>query len=213
MHEAPADTAVPNGMDTLTVASSLVPTVAADDSVREITSVLIKYRSPLAAVQLPRLVNSQSSLQAASPAFETARLFSILGVGADIIMAFAYVLILISGLSIFIALYNSLKERRYDMAIMRTMGASRAKLFVSILVEGSLLTVLGSGLGIFMAHGILILLATSLVQVQKAGITGVIFYAQEWIILGSSLLLGIVCALIPAVQAYRTDIPAVLARS
>jgi putative ABC transport system permease protein len=64
-----------------------------------------------------------------------------------------------------------------------------------------------------MAHAILILLAASLVQVQKAGITGVIFYAQEWIILGSSVLLGIVCALIPAVQAYRTDIPAVLARS
>jgi putative ABC transport system permease protein len=66
----------------------------------------------MAAIQLPRLINSQSSLQAASPAFETARLFTILGIGVDILMGLAYVLILISALSIFIALYNSLKERR-----------------------------------------------------------------------------------------------------
>ena len=74
--------------------------------------------------QLPRMVNARSSLQAASPAFETSRLFSILGVGMDVLMGFAYVLILISALSIFIALYNSSKQRRYDLAIMRSMGAS-----------------------------------------------------------------------------------------
>ncbi len=102
--------------------SPLVPSIAAGDSVKQLTSVLIQYRSPMGAVRLPRLVNAQSSLQAASPAFETARLFSILGVGVEILTGFAYVLILISGLSIFIALYNSLKERRYDMAIMRSMG-------------------------------------------------------------------------------------------
>jgi putative ABC transport system permease protein len=187
--------------------------VEATDSVKEITSLLIKYRSPLAAIQLPRLVNSQSSLQAASPAFETARLFSILGVGVDIILAFAYVLILISALSIFIALYNSLKERRYDMAVMRTMGASRTKLFVSILTEGAFLTLWGSLLGLGMGHGVLIILSLVVEQAQKAGITGIIFYPQEWIILGASLLLGLLCALIPAVQAYRTDIPSVLAGS
>ena len=165
----------------------------------------------MAAVQLPRIVNAQSSLQAASPAFETARLFSILGVGVDVIMAFAYVLILISGLSIFIALYNSLKERRYDMAVMRSMGASRSKLVVSILTEGGLLTLLGCLIGLLLGHGVLMILSAMVEQTQKAGITGIIFYAEEWIILGGSLLLGLLCALIPAVQAYRTDISSVLA--
>lgn len=214
MHEA-ADEPLPhhNAKDTTLLPSSLVPSVEATDSVKEITSLLIKYRSPLAAIQLPRLVNSQSALQAASPAFETARLFSILGVGVDIILAFAYVLILISALSIFIALYNSLKERKYDMAVMRTMGASRTKLFVSILTEGAFLTLWGSILGLGMGHGALIILSLVVEQAQKAGITGMIFYPQEWIILGASLLLGLLCALIPAIQAYRTDIPSVLAGS
>ena len=210
MHRA-ADEQIPaNDTDTAEVRFALIPSVPASDTVKEITSLLIKYRSPLAAVQLPRIINSQTRLQAASPAFETARLFSILGVGVDIIMSFAYILIIISGLSIFIALYNSLKERRYDMAVMRSMGASRTKLLISILTEGGVLTILGSCLGMLMGHGVLILLSAVFEQTQKAGITGFIFYSQEWIILGGSLLLGLLCALIPAVQAYRSDISSVL---
>lgn len=135
--------------------SFLVPTIEASDTTKEITSLLIQYRNPLAAIQLPRYINSQSNFQAASPAFETARLFSILGVGVDILMGFAYVLIFISGLSIFIALYNSLKERQYDLAIMRSMGASRAKLFITVLLEGSTMTLFGSGFGLVMGHAAL----------------------------------------------------------
>jgi putative ABC transport system permease protein len=197
--------------DTTFVASTLVPSIAAGDSTKEITSLLIQYRSAMAAIQLPRYVNGQSSLQAASPAFETARLFSILGVGMEIIMAFAYVLIFISALSIFIALYNSLKERRYDLAIMRSMGATRLKLVVSILTEGVVLTVLGSSIGILLGHGVVVLMTALVVETQKAGISGIVFYTEEWILLAGSLLLGVLCALIPAWQAYRTDISKVLA--
>jgi putative ABC transport system permease protein len=191
--------------------SSLVPSIGLGDSTKEITAMLIQYRSPMGAIQLPRLINSQSKMQAASPAFETARLFSILGVGADILRAFAYVLIFISGLSIFIALYNSLKERKYDLAIMRSMGAGRSKLLVSILLEGLVLTVLGCVIGLITAHAALQIMAGTVEQTQKAGVTGLVFYADEWIILVASLLLGLLCALIPAIEAYRTDISKVLA--
>ncbi|HEY0652603.1 MAG TPA: ABC transporter permease [Chryseosolibacter sp.] len=197
--------------DSVNNPSPLIASVEAGDSTREITSVLIQYRSPMGAIQMPRWVNGQSSLQAASPAFETARLFSILGVGVDILKAFAYVLIFISGLSIFIALYNSLKERRYDMAIMRSMGASRGKLVTSILMEGGILTLLGSVIGLAMGHGALMLMGNLVEETQKAGITGLVFYPEEWIILVGSLLLGLLCAIIPAIQAYRTDISKVLA--
>jgi putative ABC transport system permease protein len=193
------------------VPSPLVPSVAMGDSTKEITSLLIQYRSPMGVLQIPRWVNGQSSLQAASPAFETARLFSILGVGVEIIEGFAYVLIFISGLSIFIALYNSLKERKYDLAIMRSMGAGRSKLLISILMEGSLLTLSGSVMGILLGHGVLQVLNSFSEEAQKAGINGIVFYTEEWIILVGSLLLGIISAVIPAIQAYRTDISEVLA--
>jgi putative ABC transport system permease protein len=198
--------------DTLNfIPSPLVASVAVGDSTKEVTSLLIQYRSPMGAIQMPRWVNGQSKLQAASPAFETARLFSILGIGVDILTGFAYVLIFISALSIFIALYNSLKERKYDMAIMRSMGASKGKLVSSILLEGSMLTFLGAFIGLLMGHGALILMGSMVEDAQKAGISGLVFYQEEWIILVASLLLGIFCALIPAIQAYRTDISKVLA--
>lgn len=191
--------------------SLLVPSVSANDSTHEITAMLVEYRSPMGAVQMPRMINSKTSMQAASPAFETARLFSILGVGVDILMAFAYVLIFISALSIFIALYNSLKERRYDLAIMRSMGASRLKLLFTILLEGMVLTILGSVAGLVLGHGVLALMTTLVEETQKAGVTSLVFYTEEWILLAGSLLLGLLCAIIPAVQAYRTDISKVLA--
>ncbi len=191
--------------------SSLVPGVEAGDSLREITSLLIQYRNPLAVIQLPRFINTTSSLQAASPAFETARLFSILGVGVDVLKAFAAVLIFISGLSIFIALYNSLKERQYDLAIMRSMGASRSTLFISIVLEGSTLTVVGSLLGLLLGHKVLWLFTLLVEASQKAGMTAFVIYPEEAYILVGSVVLGIVCSAIPAIQAYRTDIHKVLA--
>jgi putative ABC transport system permease protein len=194
-------------------ASLLVPTVQAGDSVREITSLLIQYRSAMAAVQLPRVINGQSSLQAASPAFESARLFSIMGVGVDILNAFAYILIIISALSIFIALYNSLKERKYDLAMMRVMGASRAELLVSVILEGTGLTLIGTAVGMLLGHGAVGLMSLILPQIAKAGISGFAFYSEEWIILVGSLLLGILCSIIPAFSAYRTDISKVLGGS
>lgn len=193
------------------LASILVPGIPAGDSTKEITALLLQYKTAMGAIQLPRYINSQSSLQAASPAFETARLFSILGVGVDVLLGFAYVLIFISALSIFIALYNSLKERRYDMAIMRSMGASRIKLMMAILTEGGVLAFIGCLAGIVLGHGSLIVMTTLLTDAERAGITGIVFYAQEWIILAGSLFLGVMCALIPAWQAYRTDISKVLA--
>ena len=92
------------------------------DEDREVTVLLVQYASPLAAATLPRQINSKSELQAASPAYETARLFRIVGVGVEALRAFAIVLIVAANLSAYTALYTALEERRYDLAVMRTLG-------------------------------------------------------------------------------------------
>jgi putative ABC transport system permease protein len=197
--------------DSIQHASVLVPGADATDSTQQVTSLLIKYRNPIAAIQLPRYINSYTNMQAASPAFEAARLFSILGVGVEALIGFAYVLIFISALSIFIALYNSLKERKYDLAIMRSMGATKSKLFVATIMEGTTLTLFGSVIGILLGHGVLYLFVTFVEESQKAGITALVFYNEEFYLLAGSIALGVICSLIPALQAYRTDIHKVLA--
>lgn len=198
------------GLSPDSIRSLLVPS-APKDSSREITAMLVQYRSAMGAIQLPRFVNSQTNMQAASPAFEAARLFSILGAGIDVINGFGYVLVLISCVSIFIALYNSLKERRYDLAIMRTMGATKSKLFGAVVIEGMMITLMGATAGIALGHIAVETLAYIVDDIERSGITGFAFYPAEVIILLISLLLGVVCSVIPALHVYRTDISKTLA--
>ncbi|WP_200974144.1 ABC transporter permease [Echinicola sp. 20G] len=173
---------------------------------REITTLLIQYRSPMAAVQLPRFINSRSSLQAASPTFEISRLFELLGVGIKMIKGLAFVIVSIAGLSIFIALYNSLKERKYDLAVMRTIGASKKQLFFHIVLEGIILTGLGALVGILMGHLFLSILVIGQEQGALSSITPWVFLKEEvWIVL-YAVVVGIVASIIPASGAYKTDI-------
>jgi putative ABC transport system permease protein len=182
----------------------------APDSTREITSLLIRFRNPIAALQLPRMINTYTNMQAASPAFETARLFSILGIGVDVLLGLASTIIIVSGLSIFIALYNSLKERRYDMAIMRSVGLSKPTLFTTVIMEGTALTLVGSVLGLTLGHLLILGFTTLVEEGARTGISAFVFYREELFVVVGSLILGVICSLIPAWQAYRTDIHKVL---
>jgi putative ABC transport system permease protein len=130
----------------------------------EITALLIKYSSPAAIATIPRLVNQTTNMQAASPAIESSRIFSLLGVGLDSLAILAYVIMIIAGLSVFLSLYNALKERKYDMAIMRTMGATKTKLFTLVIVEGFVITLIGGLIGLLMGHGILYYISTQTSQ-------------------------------------------------
>ena len=176
------------------------------DQEREVTTLLIRYRNPMAAIQLPRMINSGTSMQAASPAFEMSRLFELLGVGISLLKGLALALVVIAGLSIFIALYNSLKERKYDLAILRTLGASRAQLVALVFLEGISLTILGAIFGIAFGHGFLALIVEFTSQEVVSLVDPWIFLAEEGLIFGYALAVGIIASLIPAWSAYQTSI-------
>ena len=178
----------------------------------ELTSLLIQYRGPRAAIQFPRMVNGNSALQAASPPFETARLFNLVGVGVEIIQGFAYIIILIAGLSVFIALYNSLKERGYDMAIMRGMGSTPAVLFKIVMIEGILITTFGGVLGFLFGHSVVEVLGHMMSSSNQVLITGKVFVFEEAWVAIFSVVLGIFASGIPAYQAYSADISNILAK-
>jgi len=182
------------------------------DEESEITSLLVKFKSPMAAITMPRIINEQTNMQAASPSFEIARLFSIMGVGVDFLSGFAYLMVFIAVLSIFISLYHALKERRYDLAVMRSLGSARISLFLLVVSEGVLISLFSAIFGLSLAHIILELVGTYNADAVKAGITGALFLKEEVFLLGSSLLIGVFTAFIPAIQSYKTDITEVLAK-
>jgi putative ABC transport system permease protein len=167
----------------------------------------------MAAVQLPRMINSGTSMQAASPTFEMARLFELLGIGVSLLQGLAFVLIGISGLGIFIALYNSLKERKYDLAILRAIGASRGQLVFLIFLEGIMLTSIGALVGILLGHSFLAVIISQNEQGVAASLDAWIFLKGELWILVYALGVGILASLIPAWSAYQTSIAKQLAKS
>jgi len=172
---------------------------------REITSLLIQYRNPAAIGMFPRLVNQNTAMQAASPAIESARLFSLLGIGIDSLQILAYVIMLMAALSVFISLYNALKSRKYDLAIMRTLGASQGKLFGIVIAEGILLTFVGALFGIIIGH-----VAVYLISASTGGsatlLDAMTVLPQEGWLVAIGVGIGFVAAAIPAIKAYRTSI-------
>jgi len=159
----------------------------------------------------PRFINTETSLQAAAPAYETARLFDLLGVGFDAVRVFGFILVLVAVLSVLVALLNALKDRRYDLAMMRSLGASRRKLMAHVLLEGLLLAGMGTLLGLLLGHLAAAGIGSAVEQTQGLALGGFGFVAEEFIVVTLALGAGILAAIIPAYQAYRTDIARVLA--
>ena len=179
---------------------------------REITALLIQYRSPMSVVMFPRMVNASTSLQSASPAMESTRLFSLIGVGVDTLQWFALLIMLIAAVSVFVNLYNSLKERSYDLAIMRTLGASRGQLFRIVIFEGILLTLAGTIAGLVTGHLVLHVIG-AYQESSQARLTGLILLKNEIYLFAAGIAIGIFAAIIPAIQAYRSNISKILAQN
>ena len=105
-----------------------------------------------------------------------------------------------------------MKDRNYELSLMRVMGSSRSKLFYLILLEGILLALLGFLFGFLLSHAGMEIVSKLLKSEYRYAFTGWRFLSSEWLLLAVSLLLGLAAALIPAIQASRTDINQTLSR-
>ncbi len=182
-----------------------------EETPREITSMLVKFRNPM-GMMLARSINQNSSVQAALPNIEINRLFSLLGVGVDTLQKLAIAIMLIAGISVFVSLYNSLKERRYEMALMLSMGATRAQLFGMLLMEGLVLALIGFGLGIGLSRVGLWLFSSSVSADYHYDLAAFGILPEEWILLGIAGLVGLLAAALPALGVYRMNISRTLAQ-
>jgi len=178
-----------------------------DHSDKEITAVLLKIKNKMAFVSWPRLIPQNTKMQVASPAIEVNRLFTLFGFGLDALQYLAYGIMLISGISIFIALYSTLKERKYEFALMRISGAKRGQLLSLILFESLLLCVVGFIFGTIVGRLALVLISNSTAQEYKMEFNPFVFiWEKEGILFLITIFVGIIAALIPAVKAYKLNI-------
>ena len=108
---------------------------------------------------------------------------------------------------------NSLKDRKYEIAMMRAGGATSTTVFMSVLIEGALISLIGSFIGILLGHSLMELLANYMISSYNYDFTGLMFYPFEFILILGSLLIGMISALYPAYTAYKLNIAQTLKQS
>ncbi len=181
---------------------------------KEITAVLIKFKNKMGIISWPRMIAQNTKMQAALPAIEINRLFSLFGIGLQALQYLAYGIMLISGISIFIALYNRLKERKYEFALLRVSGASRLQLLALVLFESLLLCIVGFVFGTLIGRiALMMISATTDEQFKMAFNPMIILWEKEGLLLLVTIFVGVIAAVIPAIKAYRLNISKTLANA
>lgn len=175
----------------------------------EITAVLLKYKTKMSVVNMPRIINEQTSMQAVLPGLEINRLFYMLGLGVTTLKLIAGGIMLMAGFSVFFVLYSRLRDRKYELALMRSVGYSPAHLFGLLLLEGFWLAVIGYVLGWLVSRAGIYVISRQAesdfnLQFGTQWVPG-----EEWLLL-LTILVGIVSALLPAWQAMRMDVSTIL---
>ncbi len=179
---------------------------------KEITSMLVFFKNPKnwRSLNTPNNINDNTEMSAATPAFEINKLYSNMDGGITLLNYLAYIITIVSGLSIFISLFNSLRDRKYELAQIRVMGGSKSSLFSLIILEGLILAVLGFIIGILLSHIGMHFFAGYLKESYQYTFNGWEFLKEEGYLLIGALLIGFISAIIPAYQASKTDISTTL---
>ena len=188
--------------------------VTINEDEQEITAILIKFKNKMGVVTWPRIIAQNTKMQAVSPVYEVNRLFELFGIGLDALKYLAFGIMLLSGISIFISLYNRLNERKYEFALMRINGAKPLHLLGLVLTESLLLCVLGYAFGKIIGRLALYFISNSSQQNYKMSFdTFAIDFKNEFLLFIITLGVGVLAALIPAIKAYTLNISKTLSHA
>lgn len=199
---------------------------------REVTSILVRTSSPIVGMYLENEINEGLIAQAVLPVREIYLLFDMFVRPAQMLLLVMSVLIcIVSGVSILVSIYNSMSERRHEIAVMRALGAERQTVMSVILFESIILGAGGGAIGWVLGHGLNALVgpviesrtgvrigffdfAPGIDIASWLGVSGGSGWqvSTELLLVPALLVLTVVVGLLPAITAYRTDVAASLGK-
>lgn len=176
----------------------------------DVSAVLVKLKAgnPMAGFQLDMLYNKRGNkFTFAWPIGAIlAKLFDKIAWFDRVLEFIAYLVVVVASASILASIYNSMNERRREIAILRALGAQRLTVFGAIVVESAAIATLGMVLA-FVFYGIVVVAASAIIRAQ----TGVIIdpFEPHRVMLAAPagiIALAALCGVFPAIKAYRTDV-------
>ncbi|MEM0925190.1 MAG: ABC transporter permease [Planctomycetota bacterium] len=179
---------------------------------REVTSILVRTGNVMFAPGMQNMINESVYAQAAAPAGEIDGLMRmIIGPMLTALLVITLITCIVAAVGVLVAIYNSMNDRRRDIAVMRALGARRDTVTSVILLESFIIAMVGAIMGFLLAHVALWLFSGEIED--RTGVQIGLFTTSvyELYILPLVLALALVAGLLPAWSAYRTDVGSNLA--
>ena len=179
---------------------------------KEVTAILVNTKGGVAGPMFAGKLKKGHRAQAVNPIQVMRDLMNLLvGPVKDALLFLTGLVIVVSGISIFVSIYNSMSDRKKEIAIMRALGAQRRTVFAIILIESIILCFGGGLIGALAGHAMIF---TAAPYVEAA--TGLImnpwaFHPAEYVLLPGMVVLASLVGFIPGLTAYRTDVARTLA--
>ncbi len=183
------------------------PIVPGHEPSNEVTSLLVRFHHTGSRFRYRQDINLHENAMAAIPVDEIDGLDGTLMAPLQgVLLIVAYVVVFVSALFILVTLYMTIYQRRRDLSILRSLGATRLNIFSLITLEAALLSGLGVVAGWLLGH--LALGAMSPFCLARYGIPLAAWQMQpvEFHIAGTVWVLGILAGLLPAIMAYRLPV-------
>lgn len=151
-------------------------------------------------------LRKRNDLQVADVSTEIRRLFSIVGNVDRLLFLVASLVIVIGVISIMVAIYNTMNERRVELATLRAIGARKETIFALVVGEAASLAAAGGLLGILCGHVLVLILRVHLETAAGLTIDPWRVLPSELVLVASVLFTGALAGMLPAWKAYRTDV-------
>ena len=180
---------------------------ATPDAAKEVTAILIRTRSDFDAISLSSDLKEGYQAMAVNPIVPIQKLMNnVLGNVKKGLMVLTGMIILVSGISIFVSIYNSMSDRRREIGIMRALGARRGSVFGIVLAESIFLCVGGGLMGWLFGHGLAVMAAPYVTAATGLLLNPWAVDPMEFVLFPVLLALAALVGFLPAMSAYRTDV-------
>jgi len=174
----------------------------------DISAVLVKLKTPIAGRSLELLYNKQGNrLTFAWPIAQiVAELFGKIAWFDQVLALVAWLVALVATASVLASIYNSMNERRRDIAILRALGARRHTIFSAIVLECAAIAALGA-LGAFAVYAGIMNGAATIIRTQTGVVLNPFEFAPVMLWVPAAMIaLSALAGVVPAFKAYRTNI-------
>jgi hypothetical protein len=171
-----------------------------------LTAIVVDPKDHFGARILRTDFGSRPDAQVAWPQDVVPKFLRQVGNAADVLIVIAWLVLLVASVSITVAIYNTMNERRREIAIMRSLGARRGQILAIIVGEAATVSFVGAVLGLVVCHGTAWLLRETVEDTTGVWLDPASFQAWEAALVGGVTVLGAVAGVLPAVKGSMTQV-------